>query len=118
MAFFGSYAQVLPGRDLPETYGPRTTCYNRFVRWPRYDIRNPQHERTFSESADMSQRCPTRTEVANAVAASLRKPCFAEAVDIQPKPQYIAPPYPFRNAKIGFQFEQIGHCLPRLCFAS
>ena len=20
-------------RDLPETYGPRTTCYNRFVRW-------------------------------------------------------------------------------------
>src|SRR5450631_3606569 len=59
----------------------------------------------------------TRTEVANAVAASLRKPCFAEAVDIQPKPQYIAPPYPFRNAKIGFEFEQIGHCLPRLCFA-
>jgi transposase len=22
-----------PWRDLPETYGPRTTCYNRFVRW-------------------------------------------------------------------------------------
>ncbi|WP_247973755.1 IS5 family transposase [Bradyrhizobium sp. 195] len=22
-----------PGRDLPATYGPRTTCYNRFVRW-------------------------------------------------------------------------------------
>jgi transposase len=22
-----------PGRDLPETYGPCTTCYNRFVRW-------------------------------------------------------------------------------------
>ena len=21
-----------PWRDLPETYGPRTTCYNRFVR--------------------------------------------------------------------------------------
>ena len=61
---------------------------------------------------------PGSTEVANAVAASLRKPCFAEAVDIQPKPQYIAPPYPFRNAKIGFEFEQIGHCLPCLCFAS
>jgi hypothetical protein len=59
-----------------------------------------------------------RTEVADAVAASLRKPCFAEAVDIQPKPQYIAAPYPFRNAKIGFEFEQIGHCLPCLCFAS
>jgi transposase len=22
-----------PWRDLPETYGRRTTCYNRFVRW-------------------------------------------------------------------------------------
>src|SRR3954447_14334704 len=24
-----------PWRDLPERYGPRTTCYNRFVRWRR-----------------------------------------------------------------------------------
>ena len=24
-----------PWRDLPEIYGPRTTCYNRFVRWRR-----------------------------------------------------------------------------------
>jgi transposase len=22
-----------PWRDLPERYGPRTTCYNRFIRW-------------------------------------------------------------------------------------
>ncbi len=22
-----------PWRDLPESYGPYTTCYNRFVRW-------------------------------------------------------------------------------------
>jgi len=22
-----------PWRDLPEPYGPHTTCYNRFVRW-------------------------------------------------------------------------------------
>jgi len=22
-----------PWRDLPQAYGPRTTCYNRFVRW-------------------------------------------------------------------------------------
>ena len=27
-----------PWRDLPETYGPRTTCYNRFVRWRRDGI--------------------------------------------------------------------------------
>jgi Putative transposase of IS4/5 family (DUF4096) len=25
-------------RDLPETYGPRTTCYNRFVRWRRAGV--------------------------------------------------------------------------------
>ncbi len=24
-----------PWRNLPETYGPCTTCYNRFVRWRR-----------------------------------------------------------------------------------
>ena len=25
-------------RDLPENYGPRTTCYNRFVRWQRAGV--------------------------------------------------------------------------------
>ena len=51
-------------------------------------------------------------------AASLWKSCFAEAVDIQLKPRSIAARYPFRNAKIGIEFEQTGHRLPRLCFAS
>ena len=27
-----------PWRDLPDSYGPRTTCYNRFVRWRRAGI--------------------------------------------------------------------------------
>ena len=27
-----------PWRDLPKVYGPRTTCYNRFVRWQRAGI--------------------------------------------------------------------------------
>ena len=27
-----------PWRDLPVCYGPRTTCYNRFVRWRRAEI--------------------------------------------------------------------------------
>jgi transposase len=27
-----------PWRDLPETYGRRTTCYNRFVRWRRAGV--------------------------------------------------------------------------------
>ena len=27
-----------PWRDLPELYGPRTTCYNRFVRWRKAGV--------------------------------------------------------------------------------
>lgn len=27
-----------PGRDLPERYGPRTTCHSRFVRWRKAGI--------------------------------------------------------------------------------
>ena len=27
-----------PWRDLPGIYGPRTTCYNRFVRWRRAGV--------------------------------------------------------------------------------
>jgi transposase len=27
-----------PWRDLPHCYGPRTTCYNRFVRWRRAGV--------------------------------------------------------------------------------
>ena len=27
-----------PWRDLPENYDPRTTCYNRFVRWRRAGV--------------------------------------------------------------------------------
>jgi transposase len=27
-----------PWRDLPDTYGPYTTCYNRFVRWRRAGV--------------------------------------------------------------------------------
>ena len=27
-----------PWRDLPDVYGPHTTCYNRFVRWQRAGI--------------------------------------------------------------------------------
>jgi transposase len=27
-----------PWRDLPENFGPYTTCYNRFVRWRRAGV--------------------------------------------------------------------------------
>jgi transposase len=29
-----------PWRDLPETYGPRTPCHDRFVRWRQAGIRS------------------------------------------------------------------------------
>ena len=29
---------VAPWRDLPECYGPYTTCYNRFVQWRRAGV--------------------------------------------------------------------------------
>lgn len=27
-----------PGADIPERYGPATTCYNRFVRWRKLGV--------------------------------------------------------------------------------
>jgi transposase len=38
-----------PWRDLPECYGPCTTCYNRFVRWRRAGT--PNSEIGFAASA-------------------------------------------------------------------
>ena len=35
-----------PQRDLPETYGPRTTCYNRFVRWRQAGLANGKLRQT------------------------------------------------------------------------
>jgi transposase len=32
-----------PWRDLPETYGPCTTCHNRFVRGRRAGVWGPDH---------------------------------------------------------------------------
>ena len=35
---FGVLRSGAPWRDLPERYGPRTTCYNRFVRWRKAGV--------------------------------------------------------------------------------
>jgi transposase len=35
-----------PWRDLPDRYGPRTTCYNRFVRWRRSGVLDRQMDAT------------------------------------------------------------------------
>ena len=38
-----------PWRDLPDCYGPCTTCYNRFVRWRRAGV-GADHGRTCRRS--------------------------------------------------------------------
>ena len=48
-----------PWRDLPETYGPRTTCYNRFVRWRRAGVSRNLIERFFNK-IKQCRRVPTR----------------------------------------------------------
>lgn len=40
-----------PWRDLPDQYGPYTTCYNRFVRWRRAGV----WDRIFEAVADLEQ---------------------------------------------------------------
>src|SRR5258706_6174355 len=52
-----------PWRDLPERYGPRTTCYNRFVRWRRGHL-GPDHgwtgRRSRRDDADDRYLCRAR----------------------------------------------------------
>jgi transposase len=38
MASFWALRSGAPERDLPEEFGPYTTCYNRFVRWQRAGV--------------------------------------------------------------------------------
>jgi transposase len=35
-----------PWRDLPERYGPRTTCHNHFVRWRKAGVWDPPMDAT------------------------------------------------------------------------
>jgi transposase len=35
-----------PWRDLPGSFGPYATCYNRFVRWRRAGCLGQDHERS------------------------------------------------------------------------
>jgi transposase len=38
-----------PWRDLPERYGPRTTCYNRFVRWREAGVWRMARNRRYAQ---------------------------------------------------------------------
>jgi transposase len=48
-----------PWRDLPETFGPYTTCYNRFVRWRMAGIWDSIME-ALAESHDSSVQMARR----------------------------------------------------------
>jgi transposase len=43
---FASCVRVRHGADLPDNFGPYTTCYNRFVRWRRAGVWGAIYERT------------------------------------------------------------------------
>ena len=59
-----------PWRDLPESFGPYTTCYNRFIRWRRAGVWGgimkalaATHDAAVQRSVDFFQRegrvCPS-----------------------------------------------------------
>jgi transposase len=39
IGIFWALRSGAPWRDLPDSFGPYTTCYNRFVRWRRAGVR-------------------------------------------------------------------------------
>jgi hypothetical protein len=57
-----------PWRDLPGVYGPRTTCYNRFVRWRRATMPiGSGHLSTSKERGPTSRR----SAIADSLSASV-----------------------------------------------
>jgi hypothetical protein len=56
-----------------------------------------------------------RTEVADAVAASIWKSCFAETVDKHLSLPLTVTSYPFRYSEIGLNLKELGHRLPSFC---
>jgi transposase len=45
-----------PWRDLPESYGPHTTCYNRFVRWRQAGVWDRIMD-ALARAHDAAERC-------------------------------------------------------------
>ncbi len=55
-----------PWRDVPESYGPPTTCYNRFVRWRRAAVWDrimnalaAAHDVTRADDRYVNRACPS-----------------------------------------------------------
>jgi len=80
-----------PWADIPERYGPSTTCYNRFVRWAAkgiwvdiFDILasagGPPAQVLIDSSAVKAHRCASGGKGGNAI-----RPLADHAVDAPPK---------------------------------
>src|SRR6185436_1934851 len=61
-----------PWRDLPEAFGPYTTCYNRFVRWRRTGVWSRIIDAlAAAHAADACRHCCERR------AGGWRSPCLS-----------------------------------------
>jgi transposase len=78
-----------PWRDLPERYGPRTTCYNRFVRWRKAGVWDRMMDAiTAAHDGDIQMIDSTsiRAHQQAATAKGDRDHCLGRSrVDSQPK---------------------------------
>src|SRR5687768_5543731 len=60
-----------PWRELPERYGPRTTCYNRFVRWSKECVwHRPMDAITAADDGDIQMADSTSVRVHQQAAAA------------------------------------------------
>ncbi|BAB49202.1 mlr1955 [Mesorhizobium japonicum MAFF 303099] len=93
-----------PWRDLPERYGPRTTCYNRFVRWRKagvwdrlMDAITAAHDGTIQMIDSTSVRAHQQAATAKRGARSLSRSITRRAHDQDSRRRRRAgPPDPAR----------------------
>ena len=70
-----------PWRDLPERYGPRTTAYNRYVRWGERDIWREIFEALVTECEDALVFVDSSIVKAHRAAAGAKGGSFARVLD-------------------------------------
>jgi transposase len=70
-----------PWRDLPERYGPRTTVYNRYVRWGRRGIWKGIFDALAKEEEDSLVFIDASIVKAHRAAAGAKKGGFAKVLD-------------------------------------
>ncbi len=117
-----------PWRDLPEVYDPRTTCYNRFVRWRRAGV----WDRIMECVGCRSRRGRADDRYLRRARASARSLCrgqqsprhgsLARRLDEQDsrgrghrRPAGPSRPHPARRMIVGFAQFSSARCFPKRC---